>query len=131
MAAWLCTVCSTVFSVGAPCCPHCGSTKHVEQGAEDMPKITRHGGPTVAGATVVAGGWSNEGDPDVWPGPERVDEESSPSSEAAEPGPAPDYEAQTVEELKEQLAERGLPKSGKRDELVQRLRDDDAAAETE
>ena len=96
-----------------------------------MPKITRHGGPTVAGATVVAGGWSNEGDPDVWPGPERVDEESSPSSEAAEPGPAPDYEAQTVEELKEQLAERGLPRSGKRDDLVQRLRDDDAAAETE
>jgi len=95
-----------------------------------MPKITVHGGPSIAGASVVGGSWSDEGDPDVWPEPaqdEEGGEESSPSSEAAEPGPAPDYEAQTVEELKEQLAERGLPKSGKRDDLVQRLLDDDAA----
>ena len=51
----------------------------------------------------------------------------SPSSEAAEPGPEQDYEDLTVEELKELLSERGLPKSGKRDDLVARLRDDDAA----
>jgi len=93
-----------------------------------MPKITVHGGPSIAGASVVGGSWSDEGDRDVWPEPEQAEEESSPSSEAAEAGPAPDYEDLTVEELKEQLAERGLPKSGKRDDLVARLRDDDAAA---
>lgn len=90
-----------------------------------MPKITRHGGPTIAGASVVAGGWSDEGDPDVWPEPENADEEQA---EVPEVPAALDYEAMTVEELKEQLAERGLPKSGKRDDLVQRLLDDDARA---
>lgn len=32
-----------------------------------MPKITRHGGPTIAGASVVGGAWSSEGEADVWP----------------------------------------------------------------
>ncbi|MFH9073444.1 SAP domain-containing protein [Streptomyces alboflavus] len=72
------------------------------------------------------------------------------TSEGAEPGPdsgtaepeaaeapreqEPDYETWTVEQLKEQLAVRGLPKSGKRDDLVLRLLEDDdtrtAQAET-
>ncbi|GGR61426.1 hypothetical protein GCM10010251_92810 [Streptomyces aurantiogriseus] len=95
MAAWLCTVCSTVFSVGAPCCPHCGSTKHVEEGQE-MPKITRHEGPSIAGASIVGGSWSSEGDPDVWPAPagEEGGEESSPgnSSETSPETPSSEPE---------------------------------------
>ena len=93
-----------------------------------MPKITVHGGPSIAGASVVGGSWSDEGDPDVWPEPEPEEASEEQSPEAL---PGQDYEALTVEELKEQLAERGLPKSGKRDDLVQRLRDADAAAEAE
>ncbi len=50
-----------------------------------MPKITRHGGPSIAGATVVGGSWSNEGDPDVWPEPEGSEESSPGSSSAASP----------------------------------------------
>jgi hypothetical protein len=123
MALRRCRECTTTFAVGLPACPHCQSTDHEEDGA--MPKITRHGGPTIAGASVVAGGWSDEGDPDVWPEPENADEEQA---EVPEVPAALDYEAMTVEELKEQLAERGLPKSGKRDDLVQRLLDDDARA---
>lgn len=103
MAAWVCTECTTAYSVGAPCCPHCRATDYREQGA-DMPKITRLGGPTIAGASVVAGGWGNEGDPDVWPEPEQADEaveeggeepsagsssETSPEKPSSEPGKKP------------------------------------------
>jgi hypothetical protein len=82
MAAWVCAECTTTYSVDAPRCPHCGSTEHTEQGAETMPKITRHGGPTIAGASVVGGSWSNEGDEDVWPEPEQADD--APAVEGSE-----------------------------------------------
>ena len=138
MTLRVCLDCSTGFAVGVPLCPHCGSERNAEQGTaaamgihagvpveteeDSMPKITRHGGASFPPVEETAAAEVEGG------------EESSPSSEAAEPGPAPDYEAQTVEELKEQLAERGLPKSGKRDDLVLRLLGDDdsrAAQDTE
>ncbi|CAM5265055.1 putative protein OS=Streptomyces fumanus OX=67302 GN=GCM10018772_05250 PE=4 SV=1 [Streptomyces fumanus] len=53
MALLVCTDCTARYSVGAPRCPQCGSTEHVEEGAQDMPKITRHGGPSVADEEVV------------------------------------------------------------------------------
>jgi hypothetical protein len=102
MAAWVCAGCTTTYSVGAPRCPHCGSIEHVEQGDEAMPKITRHGGPTIAGASVVGGSWGNEDEPDVWPEPEQAEpapgaegsEESSPgsSSETSPEKPSSDTE---------------------------------------
>ncbi|MFJ1667363.1 SAP domain-containing protein [Streptomyces bottropensis] len=49
---------------------------------------------------------------------EEGDEEPESSSEQ-------DYEAWTVEQLKEQLDSRGLPKTGKKDDLVLRLLEDD------
>jgi hypothetical protein len=49
---------------------------------------------------------------------EEGDEEPESSSEQ-------DYEAWTVEQLKEQLDKRGLPKTGKKDDLVLRLLEDD------
>lgn len=39
-----------------------------------------------------------------------------------------DYEAQTVEELRDELSDRGLSKSGNKDELVARLRENDREA---
>lgn len=45
MAAWGCLDCTTVYSVGAPRCPHCGSTNYTEN---PMPKITVAGGPSHA-----------------------------------------------------------------------------------
>lgn len=60
-----------------------------------MPKITVHGGPTVAGAAVVGGAWSSEGDADVWPEPaEEGGEESSPgiSSSTSPEKPSNDSE---------------------------------------
>lgn len=43
--------------------------------------------------------------------------------------PEESYEANTVEELREELRARDLPTSGHKDELVARLEEDDAAAE--
>lgn len=40
---WNCSDCTTAYSVGAPCCPHCGSTNHTE---DSVPKITKSGGPS-------------------------------------------------------------------------------------
>jgi hypothetical protein len=126
MALLVCTGCTTRYSVGAVRCPHCGSTEHVEEGQEQMPKITVHGGPSVAGASVVGGSWADEGDPDVWPEPAAA-EEGDVEQDATEPADVPGYEDLTVEQMKEQLGERGLAKTGKRDDLVARLVEDDAA----
>lgn len=46
MALWVCVGCSTAYSVGAPACPHCGSTDSYEEGS--LPKISVHGGATNA-----------------------------------------------------------------------------------
>ncbi|MVO84189.1 hypothetical protein GPA10_05230 [Streptomyces sp. p1417] len=49
-----------------------------------MPKITRHGGPTIAGAEVTGGAWSDEDTPDGWPeSAEEGGEESSPGSSSS------------------------------------------------
>lgn len=60
-----------------------------------MPKITRHGGPTIAGAAVVGGAWSNEGDPEVWPEPAQADEE--PAAEGGDE-PSPGNSSSTSDE---------------------------------
>ena len=94
MALWVCTGCTAAYSVGARCCPQCGSTDYVEEG-QDMPKITVHGGPSIAGASVVGGLWSDEGTPDGWPTTdEEGGEESSPgsSSSTSDETPSPEQE---------------------------------------
>ena len=65
-----------------------------------MPKITVHGGPSIAGASVVGGSWSNEGDPDVWPEePEQEEggEESSPGSSSSASTETPSTEPEPSE----------------------------------
>jgi len=59
-----------------------------------MPKITVHGGPSIAGASVVGGSWSNEGEADVWPEPEQEEggEESSPGSSSSTSDETPSSE---------------------------------------
>ncbi|MCX4703869.1 hypothetical protein [Streptomyces sp. NBC_01373] len=100
MALLVCTGCTTRYSVGAAGCPQCGSSEHVEEGQEPMPKITVHGGVSIAGASVVGGSWSNEGDPDVWPEPpvdEEEGEESSPGSSSSTSGEKPSSEPEPSE----------------------------------
>lgn len=81
MAGWVCADCTTVYTVGAPRCPQCQSTDHAEQG-ELMPKITRHGGPTIAvGGIAVSGAWGDE------PQTETAGADNEPPASSA---PAPD-----------------------------------------
>jgi hypothetical protein len=56
----------------------------------------------------------------------------SSTEDTTEDTVAEDYESLTVVELREELADRGLPTSGHKDELIARLEEDDAkeAAET-
>jgi hypothetical protein len=63
MALWECAECTTKYAVGLPECPQCGSvirvneiTQKPEEGAEDMAKITLHGGPSNAAADEAEGG---------------------------------------------------------------------------
>ncbi|MFB6937581.1 SAP domain-containing protein [Streptomyces chartreusis] len=87
------------------------------------PKITVHGGASNAGAEPEPVDETDEA-----AGEDVSTEDSTPVSDTP---PGPGYEDWTVDQLKEELAKRDLPRSGKRDDLVQRLRDDDATAETE
>jgi hypothetical protein len=143
MALNVCGSCTTQFAVGLKKCPHCQSTDFQEDGP--MPKITAHGGASIAGAEVTGGQWGDDTEPDETPAPaessaepEQEEEDGEPAAESSsaaaseEPEePEPGYEEWTVEQLKEQLAERGLPKSGKRDDLVARLVEDDNARTAE
>lgn len=56
MALWQCTGCTTRYAVGAPRCPWCGSREYVEEGAEDMAKVTVHGGASNAAADGLKDG---------------------------------------------------------------------------
>jgi hypothetical protein len=63
-----------------------------------MPKITVHGGPSIAGASMVGGSWSNEGDPDVWPEPAKEGAEaSSPGSSSSTSDGTPSSEPEQSE----------------------------------
>jgi hypothetical protein len=113
MALLVCTGCSTAYAVGLPRCPQCQSRDRIEEG-QDMPKITVHGGATNSAVPALLSDGEHVLSPDT-------------ARAVAEPG----YEDWTVEQLKDQLAERGLPKTGKRDDLVKRLVEDDAEKDTE
>lgn len=120
-----------------------------------MPKITVHGGPSIGGAQIVGGAWSDTTTPDEWPTPVEehaeavnlpagsevlADDETGaltasagqgePLPEAVEGDTAeqtsePNYETWTVAQLREVLAERELPTSGTKAELIARLRTHD------
>lgn len=147
MALWVCggeSGCGTKYAVGLSRCPRCHNTAFYEDG-DPMAKITRYGGasddtlpaPEPEDVPADSPAAEDEETPHVAPEPEpeETPEEPSPEAEAVEPDPAPgpDYETETVEQLRERLSARGLPKSGKRDDLVLRLLEDDdtRTAETE
>lgn len=143
MALNVCQDCTTAFAVGLKKCPHCQSTNFQEDST--VPKITALGGPSIDG--ITGGQWGDdtesdetatapddgaEPEPEAEPAEEHASEEAAtPVSEEPKSSPEPGYEEWTVEQLKEQLGERGLPKSGKRDDLVARLVEDDAARTAE
>jgi hypothetical protein len=130
MATWACRGCTAVYSVDASRCPQCGADDHYEEGTEEMPKITLHGGPSNAATddTTVEGEGVNvetAGGP-FKPLPDVTDNEELANTEKVV---KPDYPKWNVEQLRDQLASRDLAKTGNKDELIARLLDDDAARE--
>ena len=98
---WVCLDCSTAYSVGAPLCPHCGSERHADEGSavalgiqagtrvgteeeDSMPKITRHGGPSVAGEEPDAD--ETEGGEDVSAGADTSTSSETPSTKPEQSG---------------------------------------------
>ena len=123
MALWICDDCTAAYSPGATKCPQCGSTEHTEEG---MPKITRHGGASNKANPPT--------EPEDVPSGETVDTspasdpstEEEDSADATSEDPRERYEQDTVDQLRAELKDRGLPTSGTKLELVDRLLADDA-----
>ncbi|MGW9058907.1 hypothetical protein [Streptomyces sp. NPDC055733] len=103
MSLRVCLDCSAAFAVGVPRCPHCGSERHAEQGSalalgiqasvpieeDHMPKITRFGGPSVAGEPVpVEGGEQPSAGSSGETSSEKPSTKPAPS-ETETPSPAP------------------------------------------
>lgn len=118
---WICEACTCRYSVGAPSCPQCGSTEYVEEGSEDMPKITVHGGPSFEGEPA---------DPPSEAAPVLEPESDTPSdvgaSESQPGGTTVNYGDLTVQQLREELSRRGLDHNGLKAELVERLQASDS-----
>jgi hypothetical protein len=107
----VCAHCTTKFAAGLPHCPQCGNADYYEEGS--MAKITRHGGPSTvqdiaAGAPVVVEA-------------EVVEAEPVDQPELSE------YASWLRTDLQLECERRGLTKSGNKDELVDRLVEDDIA----
>lgn len=121
MAAWVCDGCTTVYSVDAPRCPHCGSTNHHEQGQEDsqMAKVTVHGGATNADQP------DNEVSEVV---PADTATRAEDSDTASDPASNRDYESWSYRDLQAEAKNRGLSASGSQEDLVLRLLEHDERA---
>lgn len=63
MSLWGCADCTTAYSVGAPACPHCGSTNVLKGGS--VPKISVHGGPTDSSVEVAEVEGGDESSPGI------------------------------------------------------------------
>lgn len=131
MATWFCGACTTEYSVGAPRCPHCLATDPIREDEQlrrenEMAKITVNGGPSNADAVPGQPGFMpTEGETAGGPPKALPDVTDNPKLAAAEKVSEPDYEAWTVDQLKDELGERELIKGGNKDELVLRLLEDD------
>lgn len=148
MALWVCGGeggCGTKYAVGLSRCPRCHNTEFFEDG-DPMAKISRHGGASDDTLPVAEPETDDSPEPKLddeptvdpldvteslagsaGPAPEEGGDESDSSPSLQDPGTplGQDYETWTVEQLKEQLDRRGLPKTGKKDDLVLRLLEDD------
>lgn len=135
MAVWICRECTAAYAPDAPDCPHCRAndpikeTEQLQRELEAMPKNSVHMGSSNA----VTG----EGMPEPEHSPDAEAEQAPVEQETAE---VPDdssadarelYESETVTALAAELERRGLPKSGTKSELVDRLLEDDAARAAE
>lgn len=123
MSVWICGECTAAYSVDAPRCPQCGDNQPIKEGEQLMPKITVHGGASNADDAEVAAAADETEQNEA----QTLEVSPEDAEQEGEPTEVVDYNAFTVDELKAELKDRGLPVSGKHDELVVRLAEDDGA----
>ena len=78
-----------------------------------MPKITVHGGPSIAGASVVGGSWSDTDTADVWPQPAEGGEEPSAGSSSETSPETPSNEPEQSEKQAPKPARKTASRSKK------------------
>jgi len=127
MSTWECRGCTAAYAPGEPRCPQCGTNDPIKEAEQlekeqEMAKVTVHGGPSNVDADPGEPGHVPAEGVEVEEGHEAPVEEAVDGEEAAE---AVDYNDFTVEELRAELADRDLPVSGNKPELVKRLAEDD------
>lgn len=149
MALWVCEGCTTKYAVGLVRCPRCHSTDFHEDGT--MPKISKAAGATngvdepapepeavvpatevEASAAAVASAEEVEVDPFADPFAKAEAEPEAGADADAEPALAEepiDTEAMTVVQLRDECDRRGLPKTGTKAELLDRLEENPETAE--
>jgi hypothetical protein len=133
---WVCGECTTAYAVGLPACPHCGTESSFEEGS--VPKIHADRGPTYDPAvseTVAAPvEWSPGSTLHVPAGPGGAETTVEVTGAVVgDAGPelvvplnaAPAYAEMTVAQLQAELERLGLPKSGNKRDLIERLEEDD------
>ena len=119
MALWVCKRCGTAYAVGLRMCPQCTSEEVWKE--DEVPKTTVYGGASY-----------KEGE-----APPEEATETAPAVEATAPAGDLDeeqggyYDGWLKDDLQDELVKRGLAKSGTVAELVARLEEDDAAADTD
>ena len=120
MALNACQDCTTQFAVGLKKCPHCGSTDFQEDGAMS-PKITNHGGPSIAGATVTGGQWGDDTEPDENPAPEpeSTEEEGGEEPSASNSSETSTETPPTEPEQKPSAPPKRAPRTGSRSKKAQ------------
>ncbi len=127
MSTWECRSCTAAYAPGAPGCPQCGTNDPIDEAEQlrrenEMPKITVHSGPSNADAEPGQPGYIEPTDG------EQAEETGAEQATDGDVGSeVVDYNDFHVEDLKSELSGRGLPVSGKKDELVARLTEDDKA----
>jgi hypothetical protein len=125
MSTWECRGCTAAYAPDAPRCPQCGTDDPIQEAEQlarenEMAKITVHGGASNVNA--------EPGEPGHVETEEVEGSTVEAVDEGAEEDEAVDYGDFTVEELRAELADRNLPVSGNKPELVKRLAEDDGKA---
>lgn len=81
MATWTCGACTAEYSVGAPRCPQCSATDPITEEGSVMPKVSVHGGASVAAEETVIEG---EHGPELVPLTDPRAAEAEPEEEGGE-----------------------------------------------
>lgn len=118
MSNWMCGGCRAVYTVRLFTCPRCHST---DEGTYVVAKSTVNNGASDASATPPEDNSAPSEESTADAPVETVEQEEVESDEQVKADLTERYSALTVADLKDELYELGLPVTGNKAELVDRL----------